>query len=1035
MGSKGHRNLGTSRARIARLINLRSNEISKSWLGALKQKWGEKADLKVRALKKDKKEKKDLLSLLLKILSDKSEIKKQNLEALLYRLGREEFSIFDFFLEISCLEESIGCVLMDSNEIKEAELSDNMDFIHKRLSSLLETVLKETSEIYKYITGSEDRAVCRVNSKGMIIYANEKMKRLLGLKSVTGKCLSSFFKGKEKEFVQKAISGKLGERPGIRPLALIADGHKSTPAGVEIGPIVINHQTRGGYVSMVDLSGPIKAQNEFFDRFGLAIAKVNIKCQITYLNRKARELLGMEKWEGRTLRDLFPDEMNYKIVRAKLESRKKGSSSEYRAEITRLCDKKRVPVMISAMPETELKGNVVGSIAIFRSRFKEEAVEAIHKHIETTRYGQGLLEMAAKEIGRIIPFELFTIAIYSADMRHTRTIFSYAPSGPSGQLKWQRRWWEMSPAARKVLSRKKVIFGDIYDLLGQKQWKYLKDDPDFKKLPNVGYRSFIFYPIMREDRIVGSLSLFEKSQNAFDKTHVKLLQELPVDHVILTALYYEEREELNFRLDLTRKISSASNNILEGAKVVVNELANHYGWQSVSLFRVDEEGRFFSLVRQKAASEAFRFPKDYKFRLDEGILGYVYENRVGVNIGNVNTDAKFKDIFHARVKGIVSQLSLPIIFGDKVLWILNIEDSHQNAFSEDEKKALEAVVAEVGEILQRSWTNHFLNATLQSASDAIIITDNEGNVNRVNPATEKLLRYSRKEMVGRSLKDCIKDEDIAPFILKAEKIPSSEITFRTKDGEEVNVLLSISQLPGEIGGKIFIAKDLSRIKRLEELEYSQKMYYEIATQTKTPLSLVFGWLRKLGKDSENGPMIETLDKAIRQLHQVELSYDRLAFYDSEKGVVPYNELLLDFSEVLDKVLDEFPKTETEKFAIEIEKPMPYLRGDIFQLEFCFKTILSYLLRFLPEENRIRVRVSQDPPWLITEISGFFPGLSKGKYEGITRQRLVSQTLTEMALGEKIIKTFIGNHGGKFYEPKRKREEIEFRIELPLSKYS
>ncbi|MFX1554585.1 MAG: PAS domain S-box protein [Promethearchaeota archaeon] len=913
-----------------------------------------------------------------------------------------------------------------SDEIREAEVLDGLNLVHKKLSGVFGKILKQTSEIYEYIAESEGRGFCQVDNQRRVIFANEEMKRLLGLKSVTGKRIDSFFKGEEKSFVQEALSRKIAERPGLRMLELIADGGKSIPVGAEVAPLLIDGQIGGGYACMVDLSRPVKAQTEIFEQSPFGIAKVNLKEQITYLNYSGLKILGMDKREKKTLRDVFPDEKNYKKVREQHQSRKKGLSSEYEAEITRISDKKRVPVMISAMPETDLKGNVVGSIAMFRSRFKESAIEAIHKHIGTNRNREKLLTAVAKETEKIIPFQYFGAALFTGDMKHVRTLFSYLPSG---QLQTGRRWWELSPQGRKFLKRKKTISGNLKDFLAQEKWRHLKGDRDFKKILDAGFDAFIHYPVSEEDRLVGSIMLYSRVKNAFDKNHVKLLEALPLDKALLAAIHYEKREDLEFRLNLIRKISSASNNIQKVAGIIVNELGEHYDWENVSLFRVDEERRLFSLVRQKASSKARGFPKDYKLRLDEGILGYVYRNKVGVNVGNVKTEHRFKEIFKGTIKGVASELCLPIIFAGKVCWILNIEDSRQNAFSEEEKEALEGVLDEVGEFLQRSWLHHFLKATLESASDAVIVTDSKGIINEINPAVTKLLGFSKAELMGSALADYVMDGDVDEAFFRAETLPNYEVSLRRNTGDRVKALLSASPLPEEVGGNVFIAKDLSLQKRLEELEYLGKMYYELSAQTTTPLALALSWLGRLQSESESSTATETLDKAARQLRKVQLTYDRLALYDDKKEMVPYSELLLDMPEILDSALESFPKTEVKKIDIQIEEASAYLRGDLFQLSFCLQTILSYLLRFASEDKRIRLRVSQIPDWLRIEINGFFPGLPDEKFEETANKTLMSRTLTEMALGKGIIKKFVSNHKGIFHEPEREGKIMKFRIDL------
>jgi len=116
--------------KIARLIGSKSDQISNDWFEALKQKWGKKAERKIEFLIRNKEGKEDLLTLLLKILPDKTEIKEHYLNAIFRKVRTETYSIFDFFLEVSCLEESVRSVLTSSNELDEADLLDGMYLNH-----------------------------------------------------------------------------------------------------------------------------------------------------------------------------------------------------------------------------------------------------------------------------------------------------------------------------------------------------------------------------------------------------------------------------------------------------------------------------------------------------------------------------------------------------------------------------------------------------------------------------------------------------------------------------------------------------------------------------------------------------------------------------------------------------------------------------------------------------------------------------------------------------------------------------------------
>jgi signal transduction histidine kinase len=81
------------------------------------------------------------------------------------------------------------------------------------------------------------------------------------------------------------------------------------------------------------------------------------------------------------------------------------------------------------------------------------------------------------------------------------------------------------------------------------------------------------------------------------------------------------------------------------------------------------------------------------------------------------------------------------------------------------------------------------------------------------------------------------------------------------------------------------------------------------------------------------------------------------------------------------VESDFPNNELERIDIHLEDGDSFLFGDLSQLSFCFETILSYLIRFLPEDQKVHVNVTTDKDRLEAKIGGTFPGLKTTPGEG------------------------------------------------------
>ena len=160
-------------------------------------------------------------------------------------------------------------------------------------------------------------------------------------------------------------------------------------------------------------------------------------------------------------------------------------------------------------------------------------------------------------------------------------------------------------------------------------------------------------------------------------------------------------------------------------------------------------------------------------------------------------------------------------------------------------------------------------------------------------------------------------------------------------------------------GVVVSCRDLSSHQREEELQKLNQIFQELASQSKPPLALAFDWLRQLSEQLRQGneggeKHVDLIDKIIRQLRKVELTYDRLAFYQSRKKAAPENVILLDARHLLDDILSEFPRSEAEQVSIDWQASQGLLKVDPAQISFALETTLSYLLRFLPQNETLKI---------------------------------------------------------------------------------
>lgn len=775
----------------------------------------------------------------------------------------------------------------------------------------------------------------------------------------------------------------------------------------------------------------LRISQEAFDRLPLGVIKVDQKGDVLYMNKKLCEVTGIGRWRGRNIRIVL-DDKNYKKVLGHIEKRlTERSAGEYHAEITREDNKNKIPVMITAIPETDEEGNPTGSIAFVRSLLLDTCTRAIHRHIETYRDSETLLQRVAEEVDKVAPWDVFSVYLYSRDRSHFKTLFSRSKirNLPRPEV----RWVEINHLfARWLRQKKPLTINDFPSWLNKPEQEELRLFPGVQRFVALGFRSTWWRPIVSGKEVVAAVSMYSRKKHAFGSPRDEMLKSLPLVEAANMAIHHVEASNLQFRLDLEKDLLSGSCDPKNIASVIIDRVAAHYKWENVSLFGVDEEMGVFRLLGQRGVSEEKLLDEEYVQSVNDGILGRVYhepDNGRFKNIGDV-TSEEFKDIFiQGYGKPTNSALCLPILVDNKVGFLFNVEDSKQNAFAPEEQEAIETLLDDVAMLLNRFCLQHRLEAIGQATKDMVILTDRRGIIKEMNPAASRLLGYSEGEVKGTWLGTYMKDRGLATYVAAASGFGTREIVFLKKDGAEsgeLRVLLSCASLPKEVGMKVFIGSDLSYYRRDEEMGILRSMYNEIALQTKTPLSLVFSWLERLGED-KNDVVQGIAKKALRQLHKIDLTFDRLMLFERNKTTIPYSEVLLDLWHLVNRIKEEMPESEAERIVVKRTEKLPAVKGDIFQLSFCIESIMSYLFRFAAADDTLWIDLKGNDGTVAALIRGKGPLAIGEDMQAGGGPGWIAHTLTEMALGKDMIKALVERNRGTFRETQEEGGQLTFEL--------
>ena len=141
--------------------------------------------------------------------------------------------------------------------------------------------------------------------------------------------------------------------------------------------------------------------------------------------------------------------------------------------------------------------------------------------------------------------------------------------------------------------------------------------------------------------------------------------------------------------------------------------------------------------------------------------------------------------------------------------------------------------------LDSQRTHAWLVAIVQSSDDAIVSCGEDDVITTWNPAAERLLGYSAKEAIGRSILMLVPpelvDERVRFFdrLRTGEAAPGLETKRRRKDGSLVDVEMTVSPVrnaEGQTIGFSSILRDISKRKasdaKVRELEFRYQTFFE-----------------------------------------------------------------------------------------------------------------------------------------------------------------------------------------------------------------
>jgi len=541
------------------------------------------------------------------------------------------------------------------------------------------------------------------------------------------------------------------------------------------------------------------------------------------------------------------------------------------------------------------------------------------------------------------------------------------------------------------------------------------------------------------------------------------------------------------QLALVSKIVEQMNADLELENVLnetIHLIHKSFDYHHVALYIADQEqGKL--LMRAKAGNFAHLFPSDHRLTLDRGMVGWVYRHGETLLANDVKAEPHYYNPYPDLVPT-QSELSVPILVSGQCVGVLDAQSPQIRSFEPNDVMVMETLAHQIAlkvenvrlyEEIERKtledeqshqalWeSERRFRSIAETASDAIIIFDENRTIFFWNPAAKAIFGYEAGETRGKLLPSLVSEQFHEIYQREKEgKAGESDLIGKAiettgfrRDGSEFPLEISLAtwSTPEK---KFFtmIARDITERVRSEqeraraeealkqkaqELARSnselEQFAYIVSHDLQEPLRMVRSYLQLLERrhkerldEEARGFISYAVDGAARMRRLISdlLTYSRVTTHAR-----PLTRT--DCSHILDFALTDLKIAIEESDAVVTHDPLPTVAADETQLKQVFQNLISNGIKFHKENSRPEIHVGveqQDEEWVFA-VSDNGIGIDPQYFEQIfiIFQRLHSQEeYPGTGIGLALCKKIVERHGGRMWVESEAGQGSTFYFTIP-----
>ncbi|MDD5483516.1 MAG: ATP-binding protein [Kiritimatiellae bacterium] len=335
-----------------------------------------------------------------------------------------------------------------------------------------------------------------------------------------------------------------------------------------------------------------------------------------------------------------------------------------------------------------------------------------------------------------------------------------------------------------------------------------------------------------------------------------------------------------------------------------------------------------------------------------------------------------------------------------------------------------------------------MDSIMRNVGEGVLVVGNDGNILMANPAAEKLLGGQGQAVIGRTLKETIRDEH---SLVLSKNSPESvtEIELAGKNKATHRILRAsnavIEDRDGRTVGMVSVLSDITRMKEVEQLKSA--FVANVSHELRSPLAAIQKNLTVILDKTAgeiNPSQKEFLTLARENVERLtRLINDLLDISKIEAGKMELKKIRADLAELVRKTAASFSGWFGEKhIASRLDLPPGpvKLELDPDKITQVLNNLLSNALKFTPAGGEVTIKVIAGDPVKVS-VTDTGVGIAQkniyrifNKFEqiGVSHANNVNGT----GLGLPLAKEIVERHGGKMQVESKPGKGSAFSFTLP-----